>query len=213
MDCDHPASFTPGKSAPEFDRLWRQPPTPTTDHHHRGTQYLALLRDLAIQPSWISLTHLADPPGAVVLWIGQYIHWVNRQLYSILQDLLGCFEPTQQPSIQIFAAPIAPQAGVDGFCSDRVGSDRSAPITLIVDPGRIVPLDWPGLVAHELAHGIARSPGHGPEFAQAIAHLCLGHGLPLPPPHLDATGLSAWPPCRPNPNPNQFWLGPPPGKA
>lgn len=180
---------------------WQQAPALGDDPILRATQYLGLLRDLAVQPSWISLDHIADPPGVALSWIGLHIHHVNRQLNAILIDLLACFEVTQRPNVQIFAAPIATQAGVDGFCSDR------SPITLMVDPGRIVPADWPGLVAHELAHGVARASGHGAEFAGAIAHLCLAQDLPVPPPNLGADALSHWPPCRRSLDPKQFWLG------
>ncbi|WP_052049875.1 hypothetical protein [Leptolyngbya sp. KIOST-1] len=180
---------------------WQQAPTPGDDPGLRATRYLGLLRELAVQPGWISLDHIADPPGAALDWIGHHIHAVNRQLNAILSDLLACFEASQRPEVQIFAAPIAPQAGVDGFCCDR------RPITLMVDPGRIVPADWPGLVAHELAHGVAAASGHGAEFAGAIAHLCLAQDLPMPAPTLSVSDLSHWPPCRRNPQPEQFWLG------
>ncbi|MGG6238718.1 hypothetical protein ACQ4N7_08765 [Nodosilinea sp. AN01ver1] len=180
---------------------WQQAPAPGEDPMLRATQYLSLLRDLAVQPGWISLDHIADPPGTALIWIGDHIHAVNQQLNAILSDLLACFESSQRPEAQIFAAPIATQAGVDGFCRDRT------PITLMVDPGRIVPADWPGLVAHELAHGIARGSGHGDEFAGAIAHLCLAQDLPVPAPNLDIEALSHWPPCRRSSDPKRFWLG------
>ncbi|MGB3311040.1 MAG: hypothetical protein WBG32_11855 [Nodosilinea sp.] len=180
---------------------WQQAPAPGDDPVLRATQYLSLLRDLAVQPSWISLDHIADPPGAALSWIGVHVHEVNRQLNTILSDLLACFEVNQRPEVQIFAAPIATQAGVDGFCCDR------SPTTLMVDPGRILPADWPGLVAHELAHAVAKASGHGAEFERAIAHLCLAQDLPVPTPNLSANALSHWPPCRHNPQPEAFWLG------
>ncbi|MBE9156303.1 hypothetical protein IQ265_05585 [Nodosilinea sp. LEGE 06152] len=180
---------------------WQQAPAPGDDPLLRATQYLGLLRELAVQPSWISLDHIADPPGVALIWIGHHIHQVNQQLNAVLSDLLACFEAAQRPRVQIFAAPIATQAGVDGFCRDR------SLTTLMVDPGRIVPADWPGLVAHELAHAVAGASGHGAEFAQAIAHLCLAQDLPVPAPNADAETLSHWPPCRRNPDPKQFWLG------
>lgn len=195
---------------------WQQAPASGTDPELRATRYLSVLRDLSVEPSWISLAHVADPPGEALIWLGQHLHRVNQRLQAILSDLLGCFEVALRPSVQIFAAPIAPQAGVDGFCcdvpalalrGDSPEGNRPRAITLMVDVGRIVPADWPGLVAHELAHGIARLPGHGAEFNRAIAHLCLAQDLPLPPPQLDAEALSSWPPCRHNPQPELFWLG------
>lgn len=215
-----------GNDACAFDQkaqfqaaYWQQAPASGTDPGLRATRYLGVLRDLAVEPSWISLAHIADPPGEALTWIGQHIHRVNQELQVILSDLLSCFEAALQPNVQILAAPIAHQAGVDGFCCDAAGlalqgdspagtlCERPCAITLMVDPGRIVPADWPGLVAHELAHGIARVPGHGAEFRRAIAHLCLAQDLPLPPPQLNAKTLSAWPPCRHTPQPELFWLG------
>lgn len=213
-------------NASDFDQntqfqasYWQQAPAHNADPVRRATQYLGVLRDLAVQPSWISLAHVADPPGEALTWVGQHIHRVNQRLHSILSDLLGCFEAALQPNVQILAAPIAPQAGVDGFCCDAPSPtlrgdspegtlrERPSAITLMVDVGRIMHADWPGLVAHELAHGITRMPGHGAEFRRAIAHLCLAQDLPLPPPQLDAEALSSWPPCRHNPQPEMFWLG------
>ncbi|MGB3136647.1 MAG: hypothetical protein WBG38_16925 [Nodosilinea sp.] len=181
---------------------WQQAPAAKDDPVLRATQYLTLLRDLAVQPGWISLDHIADPPGAALSWIGHHVHRVNQALNAILIDLLACFEVAQRPPVQIFAAPITPRAGVDGFCS----SDTT-PTTLMVDPGRIVPADWPGLVAHELAHRVARASGHGAEFRGAIAHLCLAQDLPVPAPDLDAEALRRWPPLCRTPRPEQFWLG------
>ncbi|MFQ4138619.1 hypothetical protein PGN35_020125 [Nodosilinea sp. PGN35] len=193
---------------------WQRAPTGSPDPERRAAQYLGVLRDLAVEPRWISLAHVADPPGEALRWIGQHIHRVNQRLQTILSDLLGCFEPALSPHVQVFAAPIAPQAGVDGFCcGDRSSLPGNAlqgmpsAVTLMVDPGRIVAADWPGLVAHELAHGVAQRPGHGAEFSRAIAHLCLAQDLPLPPPTLDAETLRYWPPCRPTPQPGLFWLG------
>ena len=205
MDGDRPPASHNRDLANQAD-FWRQSPQLGTDLALRGAQYMGVLRDLAVQPEWVSLAEVVDPPGAALVWIGQHIHRVNQRLTGILEDLLDCFEPAQRPQVQIFAAPIASRAGVDGFCNRRI-----APITLMVDPGRIVPADWPGLVAHELAHGvagaIAQGEGHGDEFGRAIAHLCLAQDLPLPAPNLKADALRYWPPCRRNPHPEAFWLG------
>lgn len=210
QQCSHDAS-TVEQQVQWPAAYWQQAPAGGVDPVVRATQYLGLLRDLAVEPRWIALAHIADPPGEALTWIGQHIHRVNQQLNAILSDLLGCFETVLHPEMQIFAAPIAPQAGVDGFCCDgprlAQGENRLAPVTLMVDAGRIVPADWPGLVAHELAHGIARMPGHGVEFSRAIAHLCLAQDLPMPSPQIDAEALRHWPPCRHNPQPELFWLG------
>lgn len=203
MTSDRATSSTYDQGSPYEADYWQQAPAAGADAGLRATQYLGILRDLAIQPSWISLDHVANPPGTALDWIGQYIHQVNRQLHGILGELLGCFELAQRPAVQIFAAPIAPQAGVDGFCS-ALGTRLT---TLMVDPGRIVPADWPRLVAHELAHGVAGAGGHGAEFGRAIAHLCLAQDLPVPSPSLDAEALRHWPPCHRTAQPEHFWLG------
>jgi len=200
-DRAHPSSASDSPAQGEAG-YWQQRPATGADPGLRASQYMTQLRDLAVQPRWIGLDHIADPPGVALTWIGHHIHQVNQQLNTILLDLLACFEPAQRPRVQIFAAPLVPQAGVDGFYNDG-----TVPITLMVDPGRIVPADWPSLVAHELAHGVAGASGHGAEFGRAIAHLCLAQDLPLPPPTLNAEALRHWPPCRRNPQPEQFWLG------
>ncbi|WOD39223.1 hypothetical protein [Nodosilinea sp. E11] len=213
MDRDRPTPAPESALQPlHRAEVWQQPVATDLDPQLWATQYLGVLRDLAVQPSWISLAHIADPPGEVLLWMGQHLYRVNQRLNEILADLLDCFAPAQQPNVQILAAPLAPQAKVDGFCNDR-----TQPITLMVDPGRIVPADWPGLVAHELAHAIAQGrrdgasesdrEGHSEPFRRAIAHLCLAQDLPLPAPQLEAAALRYWPPCRRNPQPEQFWLG------
>ena len=210
QQCSHDASGFDQQTQCQAT-YWQQAPASDADPVVRATQYLGMLRDLSVEPRWIALAHISDPPGDALVWIGQHIHRVNQQLNAILSDLLGCFEPVLYSDMQIFAAPIAPQAKVDGFCCDgpsrALEENRPAPITLMVDAGRIVPADWPGLVAHELAHGIARIPGHGVEFSRAIAHLCLAQDLPMPSPQLDAEALRHWPPCRHNPQPELFWLG------
>ncbi len=214
MDCNsqsdsarnHQSSYL-DQTASHLAAVWQRPAD--IEPVEWAIRYLGVLRDLAPQPRWISLTHIADPPGEALVWMGRSIHLVNRRLGEILEELLGCFEVNHRPRVQILAAPIAPQAGVDGFCCcDRSGPTGpvTVPTTLMVDPGRIVAADWPGLVAHELAHGMVGA-GHGAEFERAIAHLCLAQDLPLPAPDLDVDALKAWPPCRRAPHPERFWLG------
>jgi hypothetical protein len=144
-----------------------------------------------------------DQHLAVLTWIGQHIHEINQQLHGILIELLACLQPQDRPSVEIFAAPIAPKVGIDGFCNLQ-----THPITLIVDPSRVIPADWPHLVVHELTHATAHGAGHGPRFYQVLSSLCLAQDLPIPPPDsLNRGVLSYWPPCRPNPQAEQFWLG------
>ncbi|HIK46212.1 MAG TPA: hypothetical protein IGR64_15215 [Leptolyngbyaceae cyanobacterium M65_K2018_010] len=140
---------------------------------------------------------------AVLTWMGWHIHQLNQHLSSILADLMTCLPAQAHPDVAIFAAPIAPRVGVDGFCNLH-----RQPIALVIDPSRVIPADWPHLVAHELAHAIAGTTGHGAEFHSALSHLCLAQDLPMPPTARAARDwLRYWPPCRPNPQVDQFWLG------
>ncbi|MGF1567575.1 MAG: hypothetical protein ACFCVD_05835 [Nodosilinea sp.] len=182
---------------------WQSPPVAGADPVLRTTQYFRVLRELAVQADWVALAETGPSPLAALTWIGHHIHIINGQLGDILTDLLSCFEPGQHPSVQILAAPIAPKARVDGFCNLQV-----QPITLVVDPSRVVPTDWQNLVAHELAHGVARTAGHGLGFRQALTHLCLAQDLPLPPTvDTDDEVLKYWPPYQSNPGAEQFWIG------
>ncbi|NMF85961.1 hypothetical protein [Nodosilinea sp. P-1105] len=181
---------------------WQREPKADIDPVVWAIHYLQALRDLAVQADWITLDDGATPPTAALIGIGQHVHGINRQLDWILQHFLACFEIAQQPQVQVFAAPIMAQAGIDGFCNFQ-----HHPITLMVDPSRILAADWPHLVAHELAHGIAHSDGHGHRFKQALDHLCLAHDLPLAPDNsLETNVLPYWPPCRKNPSHDRFWL-------
>lgn len=184
-------------------RTWQTPPALGADAVLRTAEYFRMLRNLAVKADWIALAETNPQSLAALTWIGQHIHSVNRQFDEILRDLLACFNPSQRPLVQVFAAPITSKAGVDGFCNFHL-----RPITLIVDPSRILPADWPSLVAHELAHGVVSTAGHGSSFHQAIVHLCMANDLPLPPPDCLETGiLKYWPPCRVNPQAQEFWLG------
>jgi hypothetical protein len=161
------------------------------------------MRQLAPQADWIAMANAEDQYLAVMTWVGGHIHHLNQQLAAILVDLLNCFQPQARPAVQVFAAPIAPKVGLDGFCNLH-----TQPITLVIDPSRVIQADWPHLVAHELAHAVALTAGHDARFYQALSYLCLAQDLPQPPPaSLDSSILRYWPPCRLLPQPNRFWLG------
>ncbi|NJL44991.1 MAG: hypothetical protein HC922_03070 [Leptolyngbyaceae cyanobacterium SM2_3_12] len=184
-------------------KIWQTPPDLGADPVVRTAQYFRAMRDLAVKADWIALAETNPQPLLALTWIGQNIHRINQRLDDLLRDLLTCFNPNQRPQVQVFAAPIAPRARVDGFCNFSI-----QPITLIIDPSRILAADWLYLVAHELAHGVVATAGHGPLFHQAMVHLCLAHDLPLPPPDCLETGvLKYWPPYRANPQADEFWLG------
>ncbi len=149
------------------------------------------------------MANAEDQYLAVLTWVGRHIHHLNLQLAAILADVLNCFQPQFRPMVQIFAAPIAPKVQLDGFCNWQ-----AQPITLVIDPSRVVQADWPHLVVHELAHAVACSAGHEAKFYQALSHLCLAQDLPLPPANsLESDVLRYWPPCRLLPQPERFWLG------
>lgn len=165
----------------------------------RAARYLQIIRDLAVNPYWIGLSDQGVDCSQALKWIGHHVGEINHQLEAILQECLTCFHPDQRPETQIFAAPILSKAGIDGFCNLNV-----TPVTLIVDPGRVMCPDWYKLVIHEVAHGMANSAGHGEAFRNALAHLCLAFDLPEPP--ADAPRLlQTWPPYLANTAPALFW--------
>ena len=180
---------------------WLSPPAPGTDPVVRANEYLRWVRQRSLQADWIALTNTEDQHLAVLMAIGEKIHQINQRLHHILTDLLAGLRPEERPVVQVLAAPIAFRVGVDGFCHLQ-----TRPITLIVDPSRILPADWPHLVVHELAHAVAQGAGHGPRFFQALSTLCIAQDLPIPPSDSLQRGmLPYWPPCRPNPEAEQFW--------
>ncbi|XGB41212.1 MAG: hypothetical protein LVS60_12855 [Nodosilinea sp. LVE1205-7] len=178
------------------------PPTssPTFDPVVRASCYLAQVRQRSPDPTWIKMAHPDHQYLAVLTWIGNHIDSLNQNFHGILADLISCWPPHQRLPLEILVAPLNADLGIDGFCSFQPQST-----TLVVDPGRIIAVNWPQLVGHELAHAMARSPGHGECFHAALAHLCLAQGWPLPPDRCDR--LKSWPPCQPHPQPQQFWLG------
>jgi hypothetical protein len=184
-------------------KRWQQPAAADSDFSLHTVRYLEVVRDIALNPGWIGLDDTITQPMQAFNWMGQQIHRLNQSLHHILEEGLACFEPGQLPPVQIFAAPMLSSVGVDGFCNLAV-----QPITLIVDPSRVMAADWPHLVVHELAHSLVRSAGHGAAFCDRLSFLCLAMDLPCPPPNCrNADVLRYWPPCRPNPDQAIFWLG------
>ena len=175
-------------------------PWPEADPVGRASRYLAWVRQLLPGCDWVTLTDISQTELAMLVALGSHIQAINQELTLLLADLISCWPNYHQRSVQILAAPLAPRLRIDGFCNMTV-----VPTTLIVDPGRVDPRDLTHLVAHELAHAIAQTPGHGPGFYRALEHLCLAQGLPLPPPQPEL--LKFWPPCQPHPQSTQFWLG------
>jgi hypothetical protein len=185
----------------ELSHPWHRAPAPGIDPVVRANKYLRWVRQRSPQADWIALTMATDQHLAVLTAIGAGIHHLNQPLRDILQDLLTGLRPEDRPSVQIVAAPVALKVGIDGFCNLH-----TQPVTLVVDPSRIAPADWPHLVVHELAHAAAQETGHGPRFLRVLTALCLAQDLPPPPSDSLQRGvLPYWPPCQPNPQADQFW--------
>lgn len=151
----------------------------------------------------VNLVYDLEQRTPICIWIGEHIGAVNTQLNACLQTCHDCFHPWQQPSIQIFAAPLAQQFGLDALCNFQ-----TSPISILVDVGRMSPKDWLLAVAHEYAHAHAGTPGHHQQFAQSLSHLCLGLGIAAPTAQQNkAETLRSYPPYVPTLDPLAFWRG------
>lgn len=177
--------------------------TTSNDPFTRGLDYLYGIRCLALDSEMIDVVYDMNNRIPMCVWIGQHIDRVNKQLENYLQACHDCFHPWEQPTVQIFAAPLAQRFGIDGLCNLDTN-----PITILIDVGRVVSADWLLLVVHEYAHAHAGSPGHHEQFARSLAHLCLGLGI-VPP--VWEVGmeyhLRFYPHCRATQNPLAFWRG------
>ncbi|WP_236144488.1 hypothetical protein [Nostoc sp. CMAA1605] len=177
--------------------------TTSNDPFTRGLDYLYGIRGLALDSEMIDVVYDMNNRIPICAWIGQHIDRVNRQLENYLQACHDCFHPWEQPTVQIFAAPLAQRFGVDGFCNLKTN-----PMTILIDVGRVLPADWLLLVVHEYAHAHAGLPGHHEKFARSLTHLCLGLGI-APPAWQSGMDyhLRFYPHCRATPNPLAFWRG------
>lgn len=178
-----------------------------SDPFLRGADYLNALRPLLLQPGMIDVADDINDRIRICTWIGQNIEALNAELNTCLEACHSCFHPQHRQRMQIFAAPLAEEFGVDGLCNILV-----EPITIFIDVGRINRPDWLSIVAHEYAHGHLRSAGHEQRFLAVIGHLCLGLGLDVPvlegteEPERE-TWLRNWPHCPSTPNSLAFWTG------
>jgi hypothetical protein len=178
-----------------------------SDPFLRGADYLNALRPLLLEPAMIDVADDINQRIRICTWIGQNIEAINADLNACLEACHSCFHPQDRQLMQIFAAPLAEQFGVDGLCNILV-----EPITILIDVGRINRHDWLSIVAHEYAHGHLRSPGHEQRFLGVIGHLCLGLGLEVP--SMEGTEkqereawLRNWPHCASTSNSLAFWRG------
>lgn len=169
----------------------------------RGAAYLRWVQQLALAPDMIAIPPHPDDQLRLCQWLGGCIEVLNAQLSTYLAACQACFHPEARRSpIQVLATPLNPN-----YCLDAVCNVMATPVTILVDPGRVVPEDWLKLVAHEYAHAHVGTPGHGDRFREVITHLCLGLGFEPPPTTLSPDLLlRQWPPCRPTPDPTAFWL-------
>ncbi len=173
------------------------------DRWCRGCDYLAMVRQLALMPGLVLWVQGEPHEERLCTWIGTHVAAVNRQLQVLLQACHGCFHPWERPSLQVWAAPLAPSCGLAGVCNLQ-----TQPGTLLLDVGRVVPADWLRLVAHEYAHAQAGTAGHHARFAQALTQLCLG--LALAPPLEEGVSAAVWccyPVCQLTRDPLAFWQG------
>jgi hypothetical protein len=167
----------------------------------KALAYLGFVQDFELEPGMVNF--LEQERAVAYPWLANQIDPINQQLQAHLQACQDCFFPENQRLVQIFAAPINPRLKIDGFCDIRAN-----PITILVDPGRIEPRDWLGLVAHEYAHAITGTVGHSPKFAGILQHICIGLGLGLTSLELlTEKQLCSAPPCRQTLDPIAFWLG------
>lgn len=178
-----------------------------SDPFLRGADYLNALRPLLLQPGMIDVADDINERIRICTWIGQNIEALNAELTACLEACHSCFHPQDRQQMQIFAAPLAEEFGVDGLCNILV-----EPITILIDVGRMNRHDWLSIVAHEYAHGHLRSPGHEQRFLAVVSHLCLGLGLEVP--VVEGTDqqerqawLRNWPHCASTPNSLAFWRG------
>ncbi len=144
-----------------------------------------------------------DQRNSICIWIGEQIDAINTQLTSYIEACHSCVHPWEQPSIQIFATPLAQSYGLDALCNFQTN-----PISILIDVGRMMPKDWLLVVVHEYAHAHVGFPGHHLSFARSLTHLCLGLGIAPPP---DQPGLEenlrfypAYPSIQ---DPLAFWRG------
>jgi hypothetical protein len=167
----------------------------------RANHYLYSVNKLLPQPGMMRSIDRMGDRDKILAWIGNNIDKIDRLLASYLQDCHECFFPERRRQIQILAVPLDSTYGLMGWCNIQ-----TQPISILVDIGRVIPADWPALIAHEYVHAHLAKPGHDLDFAKTLTHLCLGLGLDLP---LNPTedNLRYHPPCRIVTDPLAFWRG------
>lgn len=180
---------------------------PMSDPFVRGSEYLNGLRQKALTPDAIAGGEDIIDRIRICTWIGEHIETLNQELAECLCACHQCFPVQDRRAIEIFAAPIAPEFGIDALCNILLD-----PVVILIDVGRTAPADWLSIVVHEYAHAHLKSPGHDRPFFEVLTHLCLGLGLPPPvvegmdPQTMEAT-LRNWPHCGSTADSLAFWMG------
>lgn len=168
----------------------------------RGVEYLQQIQARLPHPQTIDVLDNIRDRQVICSWIGGNIGSVNTLLQSHLNTCHECFALNCRRSIEIFAVPFAASVPLDGFCNLA-----TTPTTIFVDIGRVAPVDWLALVAHEYAHAHLGYAGHDRTFAQTLQHLCLGLALPQPLATATPEILRCWPPYVPRIDRLAFWRG------
>jgi hypothetical protein len=157
-----------------------------------GKAYLEFLQQFDLEPGMVDVSCPINP-------IGLSLDRINAQLHEYLVACQDCFHVVDRVAAQVWAGPINPKFGVDAFCNVQ-----ARPVALIIDVSRVVPDDWPRLVAHEYAHAIVGDSGHSRRYAEVLQHLCRGLGWES---NLYDVDLTTFPPCRSTRRPMDFWRG------
>lgn len=154
----------------------------------RGVDYLYGLRLGLAEPELISLMLHPLYRRVACGWIGTHIQALNAALLPLLVACHASVLPQLRPDVRLFAVPLSPQFGLDGFCClhDSGAGTHSgppllppAPISILLDLGVLEPPFWLSLVAHEYAHALVASSGHDLPFQRALSLLCRGLDLDL----------------------------------
>jgi hypothetical protein len=165
-----------------------------------GLTYLQEVEPLGLEPGMVNVIAEVSDRVSICTWVGHHIGTINAQLDEYLNACQDCFHSPDRPAVRVLAAPLTQSFGIDGVCNIHLH-----PMTILIDVGRVTPANWFGLVMHEYAHAYTGHPGHTPEFAEALTHLCLGLGWPVP--IAAEASLSQWPHCARTSDPLGFWRG------
>jgi hypothetical protein len=168
--------------------------------YNRGLDYLVKMQSALPNPAMMDVFQNHRDFPLICSWVGNRVHTLNAIFQAHLTSCHQCFPVYNRRPIAIFAVPLAQCLAIDGFCS------LSTPTpTLFIDAGRVDPTGWLAIVAHEYAHALSNSPGHHPQFAAILSHLCLNLGFS--PPSSGSHPLHRFPPYHSPVDPLALWRG------